>query len=56
MIIEVKVPVFAESITEGTLLSWHKKKWADAVTATRHWSILKPTKSFWKCLRRNPAY
>ncbi len=25
MIIEVKVPVFAESITEGTLLSWHKK-------------------------------
>lgn len=25
MIIEVNVPVFAESITEGTLLSWHKK-------------------------------
>ena len=31
MIIEVKVPVFAESITEGTLLSWHKKV-GDAVT------------------------
>ncbi|WP_107687665.1 2-oxoglutarate dehydrogenase complex dihydrolipoyllysine-residue succinyltransferase [Neisseria wadsworthii] len=25
MIVEVNVPVFAESITEGTLLSWHKK-------------------------------
>ena len=25
MIIEVNVPVFAESITEGTLLNWHKK-------------------------------
>lgn len=25
MIIEVQVPVFAESITEGTLLAWHKK-------------------------------
>lgn len=25
MIVEVKVPVFAESITEGTLLTWHKK-------------------------------
>lgn len=25
MIIEVNVPVFAESITEGTLLAWHKK-------------------------------
>lgn len=25
MIVEVKVPVFAESVTEGTLLSWHKK-------------------------------
>ena len=25
MIIEVNVPVFAESVTEGTLLSWHKK-------------------------------
>lgn len=24
MIVEVNVPVFAESITEGTLLSWHK--------------------------------
>ena len=31
MIIEVKVPVFAESITEGTLLSWHKKV-GDTVT------------------------
>ena len=31
MIIEVKVPVFSESITEGTLLSWHKKV-GDAVT------------------------
>ena len=31
MIIKVKVPVFAESITEGTLLSWHKKV-GDAVT------------------------
>ena len=31
MIIEVKVPVFAVSITEGTLLSWHKKV-GDAVT------------------------
>ena len=31
IIIEVKVPVFAESITEGTLLSWHKKV-GDAVT------------------------
>ena len=25
MIVEVNVPVFAESITEGTLLAWHKK-------------------------------
>lgn len=25
MIVEVNVPVFAESITEGTLVSWHKK-------------------------------
>lgn len=25
MIVEVNVPVFAESITEGTLLTWHKK-------------------------------
>ena len=25
MIVEVKVPVFAESVSEGTLLSWHKK-------------------------------
>ena len=25
MIVEVSVPVFAESITEGTLLTWHKK-------------------------------
>ena len=25
MIVEVNVPVFAESISEGTLLSWHKK-------------------------------
>ncbi|HEC19012.1 MAG TPA: 2-oxoglutarate dehydrogenase complex dihydrolipoyllysine-residue succinyltransferase [Gammaproteobacteria bacterium] len=25
MLIEVKVPVFSESITEGTLLQWHKK-------------------------------
>ena len=25
MIIEVNVPVFAESITEGTLLKWYKK-------------------------------
>ena len=31
MIIEVKVPVFSESITEGTLLSWHKKV-GDTVT------------------------
>ena len=31
MIMEVKVPVFAESITEGTLLSWHKKV-GDTVT------------------------
>ncbi|MDK4536747.1 biotin/lipoyl-containing protein, partial [Kingella kingae] len=25
MIIEVKVPVFAESITEGTLIEWRKQ-------------------------------
>ena len=25
MIVEVNVPVFAESITEGTLLKWYKK-------------------------------
>ena len=25
MIVEVNVPVFAESISEGTLLTWHKK-------------------------------
>ncbi len=31
MIVEVNVPVFAESITEGTLLSWHKKE-GDAVS------------------------
>ncbi len=31
MIVEVNVPVFAESITEGTLLSWHKKV-GDAVS------------------------
>ncbi len=25
MLVEVKVPVFSESVTEGTLLNWHKK-------------------------------
>lgn len=34
MIVEVNVPVFAESITEGTLLAWHKKS-AKLLPATK---------------------
>lgn len=43
MIIEVKVPVFSESISEGTLLTWYKTK-GDTWRVMKCWQTLKPTK------------
>ena len=55
MIVEVNVPVFAESITEGTLLAWHKKI-GEAVARDEILVDIETDKSYWKYPPRKPAY
>ena len=54
MIIDVKVPMLSESVSEGTLLEW-KKKVGEAV-ARDEILIDIETKWFWKYLLHKPAY
>ena len=55
MIIDVKVPMLSESVSEGTLLEW-KKKVGEAVARDEILIDIELTKWFWKYLLHKPAY
>ena len=55
MIIDVKVPMLSESVSEGTLLEW-KKKVGEAVARDEILIDIETDKVVWKYLPHKPAY